>query len=116
MINPKMIIFSLLLCSSVYAKNEVFNGITTIEVDNISQPTIDRVILQSKRYGWSSITVNGDYKFKRAVWLTANANGIRVIGFAPDQEDINQLRILLRGGITERFNEMPYLNVPGAGN
>lgn len=100
----------------VLAKNVVYNGIATIEAENVSQPTVDMIISQAKENHWKTLRVEGDYKFKRAVWLTANANAIFVYGYQPDTDDINQLKKVLGSNTRSKFNEIPSLGVSGAGN
>lgn len=98
------------------AKNAVFNGITEIEAESVSQPTVDMIVSQAKSKHWKTIKVEGDYKFKRSIWLTANSNGIFVYGFQPDMDDISELKKVLNSNVNSKFNEIPKLGVSGAGN
>ena len=47
-------------------------------------------VAQSKN--WESMKVNGTDKFKRAVWMEANLNGIEVKGYKPSKQDLEQLK------------------------
>lgn len=112
---------ALMICLSVlavpaFAKNAVYNGITEIEAESVSQPTIDMIISQAKSSHWRTLKVEGDYSFKRAIWLTANSNAIFVYGYQPDMDDINQLKKVLGHNVNSKFNEIPQLGVNGAGN
>lgn len=109
-------ILLILFSCSAFSKNVVYNGITEIEADSVSQPTVDMIISQAKSGGWRNLKVEGDYKFKRAIWLTANSNAIFVYGYQPDMDDIEQLKKVLSGNVNSKFNEMPQLGVFGAGN
>jgi len=109
-------IFLLFFSVAANAKNSVYNGITEIEAESVSQPTIDMIISQAKNNHWKNLKVEGDYNFKRAIWLTANSNAIFVYGYQPDMDDIKELKRVLNSNVNSKFNEIPKLGVSGAGN
>lgn len=111
-----VVLFLTVIACPVMAKNVVYNGINVVESESVSQPAVDMIISQAKENQWKTLRVEGDYKFKRAIWLTANANAIFVYGYQPDLEDINQLKKILGRGIKSKFNEIPSLGEPGAGD
>jgi hypothetical protein len=41
--------------------------------------------------GWKTITISGHPEFKRQVWLEANARGIEVRGYKPNERDLQAL-------------------------
>lgn len=50
----------------------------------------------AKAKGWTEIRARGKETFRRAVWLHATARGIEVRGYMPRDEDLAQLKKLVR--------------------
>ncbi|WP_226034410.1 ankyrin repeat domain-containing protein [Aquitalea palustris] len=48
----------------------------------------------AKEKGWSAIEVQGNERFRREAWLHAQASGIEVIGYEPNEKDLKDLEQL----------------------
>ncbi|MCD5327950.1 ankyrin repeat domain-containing protein [Chromobacterium piscinae] len=50
----------------------------------------------AKEKGWSAIEVQGNERFRREAWLHAQASGIEVIGYDPNEKDLKDLEQLVQ--------------------
>lgn len=61
--------------------------IATIATDRIKAKDVTALpdlVRLAKANGWTSLKINGDAEFKRAAYLAASAQGIRIDGYQPD--------------------------------
>lgn len=62
--------------------------VATITADRIKakdQQSLPDLVRLAKENGWTSIKITGDEEFKRAAYLAASAQGIKIDGYRPDQ-------------------------------
>jgi hypothetical protein len=63
--------------------------VATITPDRIKakdQQSLPDLIRLAKENGWTAIKITGDDEFKRAAYLAASAQGIRIDGYRPDEK------------------------------
>lgn len=63
--------------------------VATITPDRIKakdQASLPDLIRLAKENGWTSLKVSGDDDFKRAAYLAASAQGIKIDGYRPDEK------------------------------
>lgn len=63
--------------------------IATITPDRIKakdRESLPDLIRLAKENGWTSIKISGDEEFKRAAFLAASAQGIKIDGYRPDEK------------------------------
>lgn len=63
--------------------------VATITADRIKakdQAALPDLIRLAKENGWTSLKISGDEEFKRAAFLAASAQGLKIDGYAPDSK------------------------------
>lgn len=63
--------------------------VATISADRIKAKdasSLPDLVRLAKANGWTSLKINGDEDFKRAAYLAASAQGIRIDGYKPDEK------------------------------
>lgn len=63
--------------------------VATITADRIKakdQAALPDLIRLAKENGWTSLKISGDEEFKRAAFLAASAQGLKIDGYAPDDK------------------------------
>lgn len=63
--------------------------VATISADRIKAKdanSLPDLVRLAKANGWTSLKINGDEEFKRAAYLAASAQGIRIDGYKPDEK------------------------------
>ena len=63
--------------------------VATISPDRIKAKdanSLPDLVRLAKANGWTSLKINGDDDFKRAAYLAASAQGIRIDGYKPDEK------------------------------
>ncbi len=63
--------------------------VATISADKIKakdSASLPDLVRLAKANGWTSLKINGDEEFKRAAYLAAHAQGIRIDGYKPDEK------------------------------
>ena len=60
---------------------------TRLETRSNSEQVADSLVRIAHARGWEEIKVSGKEEFKREVWLEASAQGMKVKGYSPSEED-----------------------------
>ncbi|WP_232834260.1 LPD7 domain-containing protein [Sphingomonas sp. FARSPH] len=63
--------------------------VATISADRIKAKdasSLPDLVRLAKANGWTSLKISGDEEFKRAAYLAASAQGIRIDGYKPDEK------------------------------
>jgi hypothetical protein len=60
---------------------------TRLETRSSSQQVADSLVRIAHARGWEEIKVGGKEEFRREVWLEASAQGMKVKGYTPTEED-----------------------------